>query len=401
MNESFTTLTETALSEETVVRFQQALLKWYGEKKRPLPWRQDHDPYKIWVSEVMLQQTRVDTVIPYYEKFIDRYPTLNDLARADEADVLKLWEGLGYYSRARNLLAGVREVAARYGGQVPDEKEAILSIKGIGPYTAGAILSIAYGKPVPAVDGNVLRVMARLFAVREDIAKAATKKRIEALVERLIPAGDASSFNQGLMELGSLVCLPRSPACAHCPVQRFCRAYREGRPEAFPVKTPKSRPRPVGLAAAVLWRDDQVLIRQRPQDGLLARLWEFPTVEWNGAFDRWQTLSRDEKVHWLKARLEALYPYRLHRPRYLSPLRHVFSHLKWDGEVYEFTVGMIHEGVERNDDVDMFGVDGTLASQWRWVGLDELPGYAFPVPHRKIVERLLRTARRENGAAPL
>jgi len=371
--------TITALTDEVIVAFQRALLDWYGEHRRALPWREDKDPYKIWVSEVMLQQTRVDTVIPYYEKFIARYPTLEDLARAEEADVLKLWEGLGYYARARNLLQGVREVAARYGGQVPDTKEDILTIKGIGSYTAGAILSIAYGRPVPAVDGNVLRVMSRLFAIGEDIGKTATKKRIEALVKRLIPADDPSSFNQGLMELGSLVCLPRSPDCPRCPVQRFCQAYRAGTVEVYPVKAKKVRPKPVGLAAAVLWREGKVLIRRRPEDGLLAGMWEFPTAVWDGSFERWQKLSRNEKLYWLQGQLRAAYPFQFSQPRYLLPLRHVFSHLKWDGEVYEFHV----------TSSDLFPASAD-SPEMRWVRVEDLADFAFPVPYRNIVRHVSR-----------
>ena len=388
----------TALTDEITADFQQALLSWFLENKRALPWREDQDPYKIWVSEVMLQQTRVDTVIPYFERFIGRYPTLEDLAQAEEAEVLKLWEGLGYYSRARNLLQGVREVAARYGGRVPDNKADILSVKGIGSYTAGAILSIAYGRPVPAVDGNVLRVITRLFAMADDITKTSTKKRVEALVERLIPEDDPSSFNQGLMELGALICLPRTPACARCPVQRFCRGYKEGRPEAFPVKAAKSRPKPVGLAAGVLWMDDKVLIRRRPQDGLLAGLWEFPTAAWEASYDRWKGLSRDEKAYWLKMRLETAYPLRLERPQYLLPIRHVFSHLKWDGEVYEFVASRSHEGEGKRqmDGTAGRGADGQeqdVMGEHRWVRLDELEDFAFPVSYRKIVEHLQRDRR--------
>lgn len=383
-------------AEEDVLHFQQALLTWFHTNKRALPWRETTDPYKIWVSEVMLQQTRVDTVIPYYEKFIERYPTLNDLAQAEEAEVLKLWEGLGYYSRARNLLQGVREVAACYGGRIPDTKEDILTVKGIGPYTAGAILSIAYGRPVPAVDGNVLRVVSRLFAVGEDITRTVTKKRIEALVEQLIPERDASSFNQGLMELGSLVCLPRGPKCHSCPVRRFCRAHQEGRTEAFPVKAAKSRPKPVGLAAAVLWRDGQVLIRRRPETGLLAGMWEFPTAVWDASFGRWEKLSRNEKVYWLREQLEATLRLQLERPRYLLPIRHVFSHLKWVGEVYEFHItpvganGTMPQKDATSDGRLPIAVLEQEAQEWRWAEPDELAEYAFPVPYRKIVQHVLR-----------
>lgn len=367
------------LQPEYVEQLQAELLAWFRQRQRNLPWRRERDPYRIWVSEVMLQQTRVDTVIPYYERFIRLFPTLEDLARADEAEVLKVWEGLGYYSRARNLLHGVREVCERYGGEVPDTKEEILSIKGIGPYTAGAILSIAYGKPVPAVDGNVMRVISRLFSIQADIAKVSTRKRIEELVQRLIPADASSHFNQGLMELGALVCLPRSPACEDCPLQAFCQAYRDGNQEALPVKAQKRPPRPVGLAAAVLWRDGKVLIRRRPQDGLLAGLWEFPNVVWEAPFDRWQEISRDEKVFWLIGRLESIYPFRFERPRYVMPVRHVFSHLKWDGVVFELSVTPLAEW-ERQDE--------------RWVSVEELSQYAFPVPYGKVVRHIRRSQSR-------
>ncbi len=377
------------LQAETIEEMQTALLAWFRQRSRDLPWRRESDPYRIWVSEVMLQQTRVDTVIPYYERFMRQYPTLEDLARADETEVLKAWEGLGYYSRARNLLQGVREVRERYGGRVPDTKEEILSIKGIGPYTAGAILSIAYGKPVPAVDGNVMRVISRLFSIQEDIAKTVTKKQIEALVQQLIPADDSSHFNQGLMELGALVCLPRSPACGACPLQAFCQAYRDGNQEAFPVKAQKKPPQPVGLAAAVLWREGKVLIRRRPQTGLLAGLWEFPNMVWEASFERWQSMSRDEKVFWLMGRLESIYPFRLERPQFLTPIRHVFSHLKWDGEVFAFTV--TPPPAWENQDEQSGNPDE------RWVSADELLQYAFPVPYRNVVRRILGASSREES----
>ncbi|OUM86075.1 MAG: A/G-specific adenine glycosylase [Bacillus thermozeamaize] len=369
------------LQPEYVEQLQAELLAWFRRRHRNLPWRRERDPYRIWVSEVMLQQTRVDTVIPYYERFIRLFPTLEDLARADEAEVLKAWEGLGYYSRARNLLQGVREVCERYGGQVPDTIEEMLSIKGIGPYTAGAILSIAYGKPVPAVDGNVMRVISRLFSIQEDIAKASTRKRIEELVQRLIPPDASSHFNQGLMELGALVCLPRSPACEDCPLQALCQAYRDGNQETLPVKAQKKPPRPVGLAAAVLWWDGKVLIRRRPHEGLLAGLWEFPNVVWEASFDRWRNMSRDEKVFWLIGRLEAIYPFRFEKPRYLMPVRHVFSHIKWDGAVFELAVTPLAEWQCQDE---------------RWVSVEELSRHAFPVPYGKVVRTIQRTQPRKS-----
>ncbi|WP_339060191.1 A/G-specific adenine glycosylase [Tepidibacillus marianensis] len=222
-----------------ITLFQKQLLQWYQEQKRDLPWRKVRDPYQIWVSEIMLQQTKVETAIPYFEKFIQQFPTLHDLAVAKEEEVLKAWEGLGYYSRARNLHQGVKEVNEKYGGEVPKLKEQILTVPGIGPYTAGAILSIAYGKTEPAVDGNVLRVFSRLFNSFEDVMKAKTKKSIEKEVAHLIPSDAASDFNQSIMELGATVCIPRSPKCSICPISYFCEARREGTQNLLPIKNKK------------------------------------------------------------------------------------------------------------------------------------------------------------------
>ncbi|MGU3471190.1 A/G-specific adenine glycosylase [Paenibacillus sp. D51F] len=262
--------------------FSRELLIWYRQNRRVLPWRSNRDPYRIWVSEIMLQQTRVDTVIPYYERFMSRFPTLADLAEAPEADVLKHWEGLGYYSRARNLQAGAKEVMAVHGGSIPDDKTAVSSLKGVGPYTSGAIMSIAFNRPEPAVDGNVMRVLSRYFNRDEDIAKPSTRVGMEKLAASLIPDGAAGDFNQGLMELGALVCTPRTPGCLTCPVMVHCAGRIAGRELELPVKTKAKPPKPqVRLAAVIEGTGEhagRVLIRQRPDTGLLASLWELPHV---------------------------------------------------------------------------------------------------------------------------
>ncbi|WP_248929734.1 A/G-specific adenine glycosylase [Paenibacillus hamazuiensis] len=263
--------------------FSDELLAWYRRHHRDLPWRRSRNPYHIWVSEIMLQQTRVETVIPYFERFIERFPTVEALALAPEDDVLKLWEGLGYYSRARNLQAAVREVHERYGGVVPSEKTEIASLKGVGPYTSGAILSIAYNKPEPAVDGNVMRVLSRYFLIEEDIMKPGTRTLMEKLAKELIPEGAAGDFNQAIMELGATVCTPRSPYCLTCPVRLGCTGHAEGREESLPVKKKAKPPRPekrvVALVEGAGELAGRILIRQRPQEGLLARMWELPHVE--------------------------------------------------------------------------------------------------------------------------
>ncbi|MEI7025842.1 A/G-specific adenine glycosylase [Paenibacillus sp. y28] len=269
-------------STEQMTYFSVELLKWYQVHKRDLPWRRSRNPYHIWISEVMLQQTRVETVIPYFHRFVTKFPTVEALADAPEEEVLKAWEGLGYYSRARNLQAAVREVKEQYGGKVPSTKEEISGLKGVGPYTAGAVLSIAYNKPEPAVDGNVMRVLSRYFLIEDDIVKATTRVRFEKLAQALIPEASASDFNQALMELGAMVCTPKSPYCLTCPVMLHCRARTEGMQDKLPVKTKAKPPRPEPRAVAWIEGDGaqagMVLIRQRPAEGLLARMWELPHV---------------------------------------------------------------------------------------------------------------------------
>lgn len=345
-------------------KFQKLLLAWYDENKRDLPWRKTNDPYHIWVSEVMLQQTRVDTVIPYFLTFIERFPTIEALAEADEAEVLKAWEGLGYYSRARNLQAAAREVKEKYGGSIPSDEEEIAALKGVGPYTAGAILSIAYGKPVPAVDGNVMRVLSRILLIYDDISKAKTRKRFEHAVRALIPGDAASRFNQALMELGALVCTPKSPGCLLCPVRSECRAFHEGVQTELPIKAKKKPPKLVPIAVAVLQNaDGHFLITKRSNEGLLANLWEFPNCEIRPKQHVKKQLQQFLKESW---ELDAA----LHEP--FLQFGHIFSHLKWEIIVYRSTV---HTALNENEKV-------------KWASLAELEHYPFSAAHQKIIRRL-------------
>lgn len=340
------------------------LLDWYEEVKRDLPWRRTRDPYKIWVSEVMLQQTRVETVIPYWNRFVELFPTIEALADAPEPDVLKAWEGLGYYSRVRNLQKGAQVVRDQFGGRVPDTLDEISTLPGVGPYTAGAILSIAYDVDVPAVDGNVFRVLSRIFLIEEDIMKPKTRRTFEGLAEFLIPPGRAASFNQGLMELGATVCIPKNPRCHSCPVKEHCRALEEGVQEELPVKEKKKPPRPVDMTAALLRDGDRVLIRKRPDKGLLAGMWEFPGGE------RVEGMSLEDSLitHLTEAFGVTVEPQRL-----FAQVQHTFSHLQWDMRVFEcaITQGQVRE----SDDV-------------KWVPVGELEEYAFPVAHGKVVKEL-------------
>src|SRR5512137_73715 len=253
------------------------LLDWYKKNKRDLPWRKTTDPYRTWVAEVMLQQTRVDTVIPYYGRFLKRFPDVRTLARARVDDVLKAWENLGYYSRARQLHEAAGVVVKQFGGTIPEEKEDLRRLPGVGAYTAGAILSIAFGRRFAAVDGNVIRVIARLFAIGDPVDGSKAKNRIGAIAERLVPASDPGHYNQALMDLGSGICPPRSPACPACPLAAACRARKKGKQESIPVKK-KSTAVPHREAAVAAIRNDrgEILLVKRPGRGFLGGLWSFP-----------------------------------------------------------------------------------------------------------------------------
>ncbi|MHA6260284.1 A/G-specific adenine glycosylase [Sporosarcina sp. CAU 1771] len=306
---------------EEKVDFRDALISWYKEEKRDLPWRKTSNPYYIWISEVMLQQTRVDTVVPYYERFISKYPTMETLADAEENDLLKMWEGLGYYSRVRNLQAGVREVVESYGSEVPSNRQEISTLKGVGPYTAGAILSIAFGVSEHAVDGNVMRVISRLLLIEEDISIARTRKVFEEVVMELIDPSDPSSFNQGLMELGATICTPR-PKCLLCPVREFCSAFHEGRQEELPVKTKKVKKRTVSVMSfAISNAEGKWLLGKRPEKGLLANLWEFPMVELTSEIDPIDAFANQ-------------FGSELEKNVELVTFKHLFSHITWELKSY-------------------------------------------------------------------
>ncbi|WP_179393495.1 A/G-specific adenine glycosylase [Sporosarcina sp. JAI121] len=341
--------------------FRESLLSWYRREKRDLPWRRTSNPYYIWVSEVMLQQTRVETVIPYYERFIENFPTMEALANADENDLLKMWEGLGYYSRARNLQAGVREVMSNYGGEVPANRTEISTLKGVGPYTAGAVLSIAYGVPEHAVDGNVMRVVSRLLLIEDDIAIPRTKKIFETVIMDLIDKEDPSSFNQGLMELGATICTPK-PRCLLCPVMDFCLAFQEGRQEELPVKTKKTKMEIIPVASfAIRNAQEEWLLRQRPAKGLLAGLWEFPMVERVGV-ESPQDMALQHFGIELKETVDIL------------SFKHIFSHLTWEMKSFGARIEKA----------------APIPEGYRFFTEDEVEALPKPVPVLKIWDEIKR-----------
>ncbi|MFC5404527.1 A/G-specific adenine glycosylase [Cohnella soli] len=352
--------------------FGAELLNWYRKERRDLPWRRSRDPYHIWVSEIMLQQTRVDTVIPYFNRFVDRFPTVGDLAEAPEEDVLKHWEGLGYYSRARNLQAAAREVAELYGGRVPNGKKEVSGLKGVGPYTAGAILSIAYDQPEPAVDGNVMRVLSRYFCLEEDIAKPATRIGMESLAASLIPEGQAADFNQALMELGAMICTPKSPSCDFCPVAIHCAAKREGREKELPIKTKAKKARDVYRFAALIEgvgaHAGQVLVRRRPDTGLLAKMWELPHIEATDAA-AWEDVA--EGVRRLEAALVDEGLGASVSARTVGEAQHIFTHLVWHIKVLPATVADERFAPARTG--------------YEWVGPEQFESYSWPNVFRKLL----------------
>ncbi len=265
---------------ERLLAASRPVLSWYREYRRVLPWRENPSPYRVWISEIMLQQTRVEAVKPYFARFMEALPDIRSLSQVEEERLLKLWEGLGYYNRARNLKKAAQRMMERHGGRMPDSYEEILSLPGIGSYTAGAIGSIAFGLAKPAVDGNVLRVMARLFADRGDIKKAAVKKRYEALIEENMDKSCPGEYNQALIELGALLCLPSGrPACEDCPAARLCLAKREGLVMELPVRAAQKPRRREERTVFVIQWEDRTAVRKRSARGLLASMYEFPNVE--------------------------------------------------------------------------------------------------------------------------
>ncbi len=337
-----------------------------------MPWRETDDPYRIWISEVMLQQTRVDQAEPYYRRFTEAFPTVEALAEAKLDDVLRLWEGLGYYSRARNLHRAAQQIVEKHGGRVPEGYEAIRALPGVGPYTAAAVLSIAYGKPHAVLDGNVIRVLARVFAVEDDAAKSATRRRLQRLADALLDARQPAAFNQAMMELGALLCTPKSPRCEACPLQAVCAAYAEGNPEAYPVKKKKT-PVPHYDVAVGLVHDAEgrLLIQRRPEDGLLGGLWEFPGGKarpGEAPEDACQRELREE----LGIEVEA--------ERLFHRLGHAYSHFKITLHAFACRIRA--------------GTPTAREGQpLRWASPAALADYAFPRANRRLIEELQRRER--------
>lgn len=371
-------------NKTTLESFQKDFITWYEKEKRNLPWRVNLDPYRIWISEIMLQQTRVDTVIDYYYRFMEWFPTIEALAEAPEDKLLKAWEGLGYYSRARNLKIAAQQIMSAFDGKMPETITEIRELKGIGPYTAGAIASIAFQLPEPAIDGNVMRVVSRLFEISDDIAKASSRKIFEQAMYKIIDQKRPGDFNQAMMDLGSAICTPTSPKCDECPIQSYCLSYEKNTMTQFPVKSKKVKPKDVYYVAGIIENKQQeFLLNQRESTGLLANMWLFPTEEVTQS--HFDTL----KKHWMKENQQlalefseqsmvaeeeteifADYDKVVWQKRIIGEVTHVFSHLKWHILVfYGRQIGLLE--MQKNQ---------------RWVLQDDFSKVVFPKPQQKMVE---------------
>ncbi len=308
------------MEQHRLAQLPEALLPWYRQNHRRLPWREEVTPYRTWVSEIMLQQTRVAAVLPYFRRFMEALPSVEALASCDEGALLKLWEGLGYYSRARNLQRAAREIVRL--GRFPDTYEALTALPGIGDYTAGAILSIAFGQPVPAVDGNVLRIAARVGGSRLDVLDPKNRRLFRSWMADILPQRAPGDFNQALMDLGAELCLPGgAPLCDTCPAAAFCAAREQGCQRQLPVRSPKKPKRVEQKTVFLLRQGDTVALRQRPDTGLLARLWEYPHVE--GTLDESQ--AAQQLAQW------ALIPHRWQKQLHAQ---HIFTHIRWEMTAY-------------------------------------------------------------------
>ncbi|MFB5192281.1 A/G-specific adenine glycosylase [Alicyclobacillus fastidiosus] len=329
-------------SSERLAAFAHKLVTWYEQNKRALPWRETSDPYRILVSETMLQQTRVETVVPYYHRFLERFPDVESLARAPEEDVMKLWQGLGYYRRARNLQRAAMAVVEQHAGEFPRAVDEVRALPGVGPYTSGAVMSIAFDRPVAAVDGNVLRVMSRYLGIDQPIDQLPVKREITEHVQHAIEQSVPQSFTQALMELGAMVCTPRKPQCLACPIQDDCTAFAEATVDSIPVKLPKRARKPLTVMALWIEQDGQLLVEQRPDDGLLGSMWQLPCLEVDGS-------ARDEELlaGLARRRLAQLFPGHTEDMTWLvreraddvrefaeiASAKHIFTHLEWDVRV--------------------------------------------------------------------
>ena len=348
--------------------FAHALVAWYREGHRQLPWRKTRDPYRLWLSEVMLQQTQAATVVDYFERFLTEFPTIEALAAAPQQQVLKLWEGLGYYARCRNLHKAARRIVEDHGGRFPAALNDVIELPGVGRSTAGAILTFAFDQRHPLLDGNVVRVISRLYDFEEVVSRAAPRRQLWSWSQALLDQTDTpTEFNQAIMELGATVCGPRRPVCGECPVAGLCSAFTAGTVDKRPVKKPRKRTPHHDVSVGVIWRDREVLIQRRRQDGLLGGLWEFPGGRCRAGESRREAVS---------ARLRERLGIEVSVRSKLAAIDHAFSHFRITLHAYECSWV---SGEPRPSHAD----------EARWIDWDSLADFAFPKANGRVVDLVL------------
>lgn len=348
------------------INIQKNLLTWFKKEQRDLPWRKNYEPYQVWISEIMLQQTQVKTVLPYFDRWMKTLPTIQSVAEAKEDQILKLWEGLGYYSRARNLQKAAKQIMEKHGGKFPKNYDDILALPGVGRYTAGAISSIAFNQNDTLVDGNVIRVFSRLFDYSKNTRLPESEKWTWNTAEKLLAKGEARYFNQGLMELGALICTPKNPVCIVCPLQKECQAYSKNTVMERPVKGPKKELKAIEVAIAVIWKNGKIFIQKRPSKGLMGGLWEFP----GGKVEKGESIESA-----LEREVREETGLKLKNTRLLKTVKHAYTSFKV--KLYCF------EG-----DFDKGRVRRSSATEHKWIKPEQLSEYAFPAANVRIINEI-------------
>ncbi|MBI5553572.1 MAG: A/G-specific adenine glycosylase [Candidatus Diapherotrites archaeon] len=338
----------------------KTLLRWFSSNQRSFPWRREYLPYEVWVCEVMAQQTRMDQLLPYYERFLKQFPSLHALASAPYPEVLKAWEGLGYYSRARHLHQAAQKIVKEFSGKIPSTQEELLKLPGFGPYISAAVASIAFQKAVPVVDGNVLRVMARVNAAPQDIADQRTRKEFQEQLQKIIPSGNPRAFNEAIMELGALICTPHNPLCIQCPLQKDCRALALNAVERFPVKKKKAKIPSRHFALLVIRKNGKILLRQRTEK-LLAGMWEMPLIELTHLTDSVESIEDKMKKTGLKGKIG----------RRKGTLTHTYTHFRQEAGIFETKL------------------NGRVPSGMKFFSPKEIEGLPLPRIQHKALRRII------------
>lgn len=360
----FCPMKEQTLSHDEIEWLQSALLRWFRDKRRSLPWRIERDWYKVFLSEFLLQQTQVSQALPYFEKFYRRFPSIHHLAEADEDTVLALWAGLGYYARARNMLKAAREIVQHFAGKFPRDYAQALSLPGIGPYTASAILSLAFDLPLPVIDGNVQRVITRLFGIADDLRQTRTLRRIRAICEKILPTKQPGAFNEALMELGAMVCTPTQPDCSHCPLNTWCTARKAQRVERIPFKSAAGRKQKRFHWVLVIRYRQNLLLVKRPASAMLGSMWEFPVI----------SVESGKKLETLPRNLLTTLNAHIQNPIIFPEQTHIYSHIH-----LRYRAAALQAAKP-------FVFSSDFYEQQKWLAPQEIPRLALHSAHKKILQ---------------